>query len=251
MLLRKIELIEAERESDRQKERQLQDKINGLTQDLQFYARNADTRESMLRIERLREERDAKELKITEHVKMINDLQRELENVAAENRTLRKLAAVPDNYGIDLAGIKLNTEKKIESYTKLIKVLQDDNYMLEEERARLKNQLKQMSMLYTGIPKDRYADLSDEHLFEVDQFVMRLKAGEPVTPGDCYELKKENSLLKAQLEALNTKGFEFARATIEAFLKELGLNGEDGGKLFEKLKEGNKELKQMIQNLFS
>ncbi|MFN9909866.1 MAG: hypothetical protein ACK56F_27735 [bacterium] len=34
MLLRKIELIEAERESDRQKERQLQDKINGLTQDL-------------------------------------------------------------------------------------------------------------------------------------------------------------------------------------------------------------------------
>lgn len=108
-----------------------------------------------------------------------------------------------------------------------------------------------MSMLYTGIPKDRYSDLSDEHLFEVDQFVMRLKSGEPVTPGDCYELKKENSLLKAQLEALNTKGFEFARATIEAFLKELGLNGEDGGKLFEKLKEGNKELKQMIQNLFS
>jgi len=34
MLLRKIELIEAEREADKQKERQLQDKINGLTQDL-------------------------------------------------------------------------------------------------------------------------------------------------------------------------------------------------------------------------
>ena len=31
MLLRKIELIEAEREADKQKERQLQDKINGLT----------------------------------------------------------------------------------------------------------------------------------------------------------------------------------------------------------------------------
>jgi len=120
MLLRKIDLIEAEREAERQKEKQLQDKINGLTQDLQFYARNADMRESMMRIERLREERDAKEQKIVEHVKMINDLQRELENVAAENRTLRKLAAVPDNYGIDLAGIKLNTEKKIESYTKLI-----------------------------------------------------------------------------------------------------------------------------------
>ena len=31
MLLRKIDLIEAEREADRQKERQMQDKINGLT----------------------------------------------------------------------------------------------------------------------------------------------------------------------------------------------------------------------------
>lgn len=31
MLKRKIELIEAEREADRQKEKQLQDKINGLT----------------------------------------------------------------------------------------------------------------------------------------------------------------------------------------------------------------------------
>ena len=179
-------------------------------------------------------------------MKLINDLQRELENVAAENRTLRKLATVPDNYGIDLAGIKLNSEKKIESYTKLIKVLQDDNYMLEEERARLKNMLKQMSMLYTGIPKDRYADLNDQQLFEVDQFVMRLKAGEAVTPGDCYELKKENALLKAQLEALNSKGFEFAKTTIEAFLKELGLTGEADGKLFEKLKEGNEDLKKMI-----
>jgi hypothetical protein len=31
MLLRKIDLIEAEREAERQKEKQLQDKINGLT----------------------------------------------------------------------------------------------------------------------------------------------------------------------------------------------------------------------------
>jgi hypothetical protein len=43
--------------------------------------------------------------------------------LAAENRTLRKMAQVPDNYGIDLATIKLNADKKIENYTKLIKVL--------------------------------------------------------------------------------------------------------------------------------
>lgn len=31
-----------------------------------------------------------------------------MEDLAAENRTLRKMAAVPDNYGIDLASIKLH-----------------------------------------------------------------------------------------------------------------------------------------------
>ena len=37
------------------------DKIQGLTQDLAFYARNLDARESMKRIDALREEKDAKE----------------------------------------------------------------------------------------------------------------------------------------------------------------------------------------------
>jgi len=197
LYLRKIELLDAERLSDKQKEKQLQDKINGLTQDLQFYARNADMKESMIRLERLREERDAKEAKIREHVDLINAIQRQLEDVAAENRTLRKMAAVPENYGIDLATIKLNSEKKIENYTKLIKVLQDDNYKLEEERARLKHMLKQQSMLYTNnTPWDRFPDLTPEQLFRVDQFVMQLKIGESTEPADFYKLKKENASLK-------------------------------------------------------
>lgn len=163
MQRRRIELQDAERVADKQKERQLQEKINGLTQDLQFYARNADMRESMMRIERLREERDAKELKINEGLMLINTMQRQMEDLAAENRTLRKMVPVPDNYGIDLSEIKLNSEKKIENYTKLIKVLQDDNYKLEEERARLKHLIKQQSMLYTNnTPWDRFPDLNPE-----------------------------------------------------------------------------------------
>jgi hypothetical protein len=59
-----------------QREKQLQDKINGLTQDLQFYARNADTRDQIQRIEKLREERDVKEVKITECLETINAMQR-------------------------------------------------------------------------------------------------------------------------------------------------------------------------------
>lgn len=212
-------------------------------------------RESMLRIERLREERDTKEAKISEHLELINTLQRQLEDLAAENRTLRKMATVPDNYGMDLSQLKLGSEKKIENYTKLIKVLQDDNYKLEEERARLKHMLKQQSMLYTNnTPWDRYPHLTPDELNKVDQYVMKLKSGEAEEPADFYKLKKENTVLKAQLEALNQKGFEHAKSLIDTLMKELGL-GKDGesapgdGKLFDRLQSGNEEVKKMLKEL--
>lgn len=244
-------MFDAEKLTSAQREKQLQDKINALTQDLQFFSRNQDMRECMERIERLREERDAKDAKITEKIQLVNELQRQLEDVATENRALRKTNMLPEGFGIDLGQLKLNAEKKIENYTKLIKVLQDDNYKLEEERARLKHMLKQQSMLYTNNqPWDRYPSLTPEQLFKVDQYVLKLQAGAAEEPSDFYKLKKENTVLKAQLEALNSKGFEFAKATIDAFLKELGLGG-DSGKLFDKLHSGNEELKKMIRDLLS
>ena len=78
------------------------DKIKGLTQDLAFYARNVDARESMKRIEILREEKDAKDRHIQKLTSEINDLSNKVEDLMAENRTLRKMANVPKNYGINL-----------------------------------------------------------------------------------------------------------------------------------------------------
>lgn len=105
-------------------------------------------------------------------------------------------------------------------------------------------------MMYkTDEPSQRYKNLTPEQIFKVDQFVLKLIAGETEEPADFYKLKKENQNLKAQLEALNTKGFDFAKASIEAFLKELGLG--DSGKLLEKLNSGNEELKKMIRELLA
>ena len=61
----------------------------------------------------------------------------------AENKVLREMAAVPANFGIDRAEVKLMDRAKIDDYKKLIEVLQEDNYRLEEERAKLKHMLKQ------------------------------------------------------------------------------------------------------------
>jgi regulator of replication initiation timing len=136
------------------------DKIKGLTQDLAFYARNVDARESMKRLDVLRDEKDAKERAMTKLTQDINDLSNKVEDLMAENRTLRKMANVPKNYGINLEQVKLHDREKIDDYKKLIRVLQDDNYRLEEERAKLKHMLKQQSMMYKQEPSQRYKGLT-------------------------------------------------------------------------------------------
>ena len=148
LLQKQVALLDSDKMQMYQREKQLQDKINGLTQDLQFYARNADTRDQIQRIEKLREERDVKELKITESLETINAMQRQLEDLAAENRTLRKMAQVPDNYGIDLATIKLNADKKIENYN--MKTIQNNDnfeytYLIEKGISNVKGGIKVLS----------------------------------------------------------------------------------------------------------
>jgi prefoldin subunit 5 len=61
-----------------------------------------DARDSMKRMEALRDERDAKERHITELTSEINKLSNRCEDLLAETRTLRKMANVPANYGINL-----------------------------------------------------------------------------------------------------------------------------------------------------
>ncbi len=91
----------------------------------------------------MREENEAKEREIVKLLQQINEGNNNIEDLMAENRILRKEANVPDNFGKNLVEqIKMTDRDKIEDYKKLISVLQDDNYKLEEERARLKHMLK-------------------------------------------------------------------------------------------------------------
>jgi hypothetical protein len=66
---------------------------------------------------------------------------------------------------------------------------------------------------------------------------------------DFYNLKKENENLKAQLEALNSKGFDLIKSQIEYFFKEKGFG--DLNKALDKLMMDNDELRRMIKELLS
>lgn len=163
-----------------------------------FYSRNQDVKESIKRIDLLRREKEEKDKKINQLMGEINTLSNLVDDMTAENRQLRRMANVPDNYGIPLETIKLYDKERIEDYKKLIKVLQDDNYKLEEERANLKHQLKLQAMMYKSNetdPRLRYKGLNEDHLRSIDDYVIRLLQGNAHEPADFYKLKKENETL--------------------------------------------------------
>ena len=95
--------------------------------------------------------------------KQLNQLSDQMENILAENRFLRELAQVPDNFGnleevtfiiineftLDLIQIKLLEREKIEDYNRLIKILDKTLEDREEEITKLKHQIIQLGTLYS------------------------------------------------------------------------------------------------------
>ena len=67
----------------------------------------------------------------------MTDLSGNLEDVLAENRVLREMSNVPDNFGLEQQKkiIKLKDWDTVFEYKRLVKILQEDNYKLEKERA--------------------------------------------------------------------------------------------------------------------
>lgn len=182
-------ILDADKRQIEEHNKQLVDQIQSLKDDLKFYSKNVDARDTIRRIDEMRGEKEAKEVHINKLLHQINELSNRVEDLTAENRALRQMANVPDNYGIKLDQIKLHDREKIDDFKKLIKVLQDDNYKLEEERAKLKHALKIQSMMYkTTDPKERFKDLTQDQLIKVDEFVIRLISGDAREPADYYAL---------------------------------------------------------------
>ena len=64
-----------------------------------------------------------------------------LEDVIRENRVLRQMADVPENFGIDLKKIKIGEKIKIDDYKAKIRILNHHIDELETERAQLKHNI--------------------------------------------------------------------------------------------------------------
>lgn len=129
--------------------KELNDRIRQLQDDVEYYSKSTGLKDSTKKINDMRSTVDKKDREVIDLKKHINYLQDQIEDFLAENKALRDMASVPANYGIDREKVKLMDREKIDDFKKLIRVLQEDNYSLEEERAKLKHMLKQQSMMWS------------------------------------------------------------------------------------------------------
>jgi hypothetical protein len=81
---------------------------------------------------------------INDKKNILNDFNKicdQMEDVLRENRMLRQMADVPENFGIDLNKIKIGEKIKIEDYKTKIRLLIHNIDELETERAKLKHNI--------------------------------------------------------------------------------------------------------------
>lgn len=80
----------------------------------------------------------------------------------AENTVLRGIGNLPDNFGMEQQKkiVRLKDRETVFEYKRLVKVLQEDNYKLEKERAQLKHSVKQYALMLTEKGDDRYKNLT-------------------------------------------------------------------------------------------
>ena len=97
-----------------------------------------------------------------------------------ENKLLRDLAGAPADFGIARENVRLLDREKIDDYKKLIRVLQEDNYRLERERAELKNKIKKSYLVpnYSGLENYDINNLSQDQKNQLDEFMKRLLTGQ-------------------------------------------------------------------------
>ena len=77
------------------------------------------------------------------------------------NRILREIANVPDNFGheIDIETLRLNHKGSLEDYKALYTMVEKENEDLKEERENLSHKMWQLVVLYqnlSDIPNVRY-----------------------------------------------------------------------------------------------
>lgn len=152
---------------------------------------NYGTTDQGIILAKVREDCIQKEKRIEQLLHDYNTISNQMAEYLQENAYLRQLSNVPANFGLKRENVKLHDMKTADDLKKLVKVLQDDNFHLEEERAKLKHALRVLSIQDLNGIDDRNPDtekyrkmlferinrMKYDELQKIDGFIVRLLNG--------------------------------------------------------------------------
>ena len=259
-----LQQVERRRDELEAKNLDYDDQLKDLRKEFDFFEGKTGHEAISDNLNIIKELKDDKKKLITQ----LNDLSENLEDILAENRILRKMNNIPDNWGWEPQKriIKLQDKETVFEYKRLVKILQEDNYNLEKERAKLKHRVKQLSILSSMKPDEKYKDLTPDQLMRLNEFIIRLRSGDPEEDKSMYELIRENQDLKKELDILQNKGYNVIKQQLEAFFRDnkgtlfAGINLNDSNanqelteeqkKFMANLKNQQDQMKGLIENIW-
>jgi hypothetical protein len=186
----------------------LQIKNEKLQKDLINFTEKHEAQDYIEQIKRKEQEISKLDEQRDRQTRDYNDLCDKMEEVIAENRVLRQMADLPENFGIDMSKIRLGDRIKIEDYKAKIRTLENEVDNLESERTKLKHRLMFLNNSFQ-INEYPFNLLSKEQKLEVSKFAQDLYEGKKNIQPEKYELIKENEKLKAKINFLEDENYKF------------------------------------------
>ena len=126
-----------------------------------------------------------------------NKLRDQMEDIIRENRILRQMADVPENFGIDLNKVRLGEKVKIEDYKTKIRLLNHQIDELETERAQIKHNIY---FLASSLQLDEppFNLLSKEQKVDLAMYAKKLYEQKNINKeiiNECQKCKELNKIL--------------------------------------------------------
>ena len=126
-----------------------------------------------------------------------NKLRDQMEDIIRENRILRQMADVPENFGIDLNKVRLGEKVKIEDYKTKIRLLNHQIDELETERAQIKHNIY---FLASSLQLDEppFSLLSKEQKVDLAMYAKKLYEQKNINKeiiNECQKCKELNKIL--------------------------------------------------------
>ena len=178
-----------------------------------------------------------------------DDLRDKMEEVLKENRILRQIADVPENFGIDISKINMGDRIKIEDYKVKIRILQHQVDELETERAKLKYRIEFLANAFQS-QEEPFSLLNQEQKVELAKFAQRLYEDKEHIEQEKYdyirELRKKDEIIKNLENDLSIYRAQLKNKGVPSGIGKLSYNQMD--EVVKMIQENQKQVINMINS---